>query len=647
MRCFEPSDVWSIKGVSDLDLSPDGTQIAFVVSSPSAESDSLSTSIYVASTLDGRVSQFSYGPKDLFPRWSPDGKYLAYLQTDGGDAQIALASLSGGEPKTVTSAAGGITYFSWSPDGSKVAYVSKVGDQKDEINKSAIEKSAPMVLSELYNRFDNIGRFDGRRSHVFVLDLSRGGELTALTEGDWDDFEPVWSPDGTQIAFTADRSATRGKYQSRDLWVVDSAGQDAPRRLTKEIGTAVGPMFSPDGRYISFVGHENLPGDSSKNTHLMLVSSDGSTDPRTLTQALDRPVWGVQPALGRSHCWINSGNDILFLANDSGRQGIYRVSVTDAHLETHRVYFSDLQVMTVCANEGTIFFVGVWPSVFTEVRTCSIDGSNERQLTNINQTIAEEVELKELNEISYLAKDGQKIDSFVLYPTGFKVGEPAPAVLEIHGGPHGWHPQTSMMPLYQSLVANGYVVVLPNPRGSHGFGERFARACVSDWGGGDFEDLMGTVDLLVEERVVDPGRLYVAGYSYGGFMTAWTIGHTQRFRAACISAPVSNLTSMYGTTDIPHFNAYESGGTPWERPEYYIEHSPITHLPKVTTPVQVLHWEGDLRCPIGQGEEIFQGLLALNKEAIMVRYPGGFHVLRTPSQMEDFVNRHLNWFASH
>jgi len=170
---------------------------------------------------------------------------------------------------------------------------------------------------------------------------------------------------------------------------------------------------------------------------------------------------------------------------------------------------------------------------------------------------------------------------------------------------------------------------------------------VGDWGGADFGDLMSVMDHLVDQRIANPRQLYVAGYSYGGFMTTWTVGHTERFRAACISAPVSNLVSMFGTTDIPFFNEFESGGTPWGQPEYYAAHSPVTYLPNVTTPVQVLHWEGDLRCPIGQGEEVFQGLKKLGKEAVLVRYPGGFHIKRTPSQMEDYVQRHLDWFGEH
>jgi dipeptidyl aminopeptidase/acylaminoacyl peptidase len=204
-----------------------------------------------------------------------------------------------------------------------------------------------------------------------------------------------------------------------------------------------------------------------------------------------------------------------------------------------------------------------------------------------------------------------------------------------------------MLGLYQALAAAGYVVILPNPRGSHGYGEEHASACVGDWGGADFEDLMGAVDHLVETGVADPRRLYVAGYSYGGFMSSWAVGHTDRFAAACVSAPVADLASLWGTTDVPHFAEHELEALPWERPDVYAQRSPVSYLSNVTTPVQLFHWEGDLRCPIGQTDEVFQGLRRLGREVVMVRYPGGFHIARSPSQMVDYLTRHLDWFNRH
>ncbi len=199
----------------------------------------------------------------------------------------------------------------------------------------------------------------------------------------------------------------------------------------------------------------------------------------------------------------------------------------------------------------------------------------------------------------------------------------------------------------QSLAAAGYVVLLPNPRGSSGYGEAFTQACVGDWGGKDFEDVMTSVDVMLRRGVADPDRLYVGGYSYGGFMTSWAVGHTDRFRAAVVGAPVSNLVSMFGEGDIPLFDIYEIGGTPLDNEEAYRESSPVRYLPNVKTPVLLVHMEGDLRCPIGQSEEIFQGLKVLGKKVEFVRYPGGFHGVQTPSQQLDRLERTIGWYDRH
>jgi len=249
-----------------------------------------------------------------------------------------------------------------------------------------------------------------------------------------------------------------------------------------------------------------------------------------------------------------------------------------------------------------------------------------------------------------VAPDGTESESFVLLPPAVKRRTRLPLVLDIHGGPHGWHPGTftTTWAISQTLAGAGYAVLLSNPRGSAGYGEDFVGACRGDWGGGDYDDLMAAVDKVVADRTADPDQLYVWGYSYGGFMTSWVVGHTQRFRAAVVGAPVVDQHSMIGTTDIPFFSAHELGGLPWQRPDEYVKRSPLTYAPDIRTPVLLLHQEGDLRCPIGQSDELFTALKLLKREVEYVRYPGGFHALGVaPSHLVDRARRTVEWFERH
>jgi len=643
-RDFVPEDLWRLRAVSDPQVSPDGAQVAFVVTAPDPETDKAAATIWVApANRSSAARQFTSGPEDSCPRWSPDGRSMAFVADRGNGAQLHVASLAGGEPRAITDAPYGVSQPVWSPDGARLAYVARTGDWKKPEDRSAIERSAPRIVTGLFSRFDGLGWRDDRRSHVFVV-AATGGKPEQVSDGDWDDADPAWAPDGSELAFVSDRSPTRFDRVRRDVWVTPVKGRRRPRRLTRGLGMAAAPVWSPDGQRIAYVGHENPDGDSASNGHLLVVATRDPQAPRSLSAPLDRTVWGLLRAPGGTHAWVDRGRAVIFVAADGGAMSIYRSPVGRPRPE--RLVGGDRQISALHVAGSTLAYASQWASRPPEVFCAATDGSGETRVSDANAELRG-VKWAPLRRTSHRARDGRRIESFVIYPPNYVKGRPAPTVLEIHGGPHGYHPQVVLLGLYQALAAAGFVVVLPNPRGSHGYGEEFARSSLGDWGGADFEDLMGAVDRLVDTGVADRDRLYVAGYSYGGFMASWIVGHTDRFAAACVSAPVSNLTSMWGTTDIPDFAEYELGGLPWDKPDLYAALSPTTYLPRVTTPVQLFHWDGDLRCPPGQAEEFFQGLRRLGCETVMVRYPGGFHIVRSPSQMVDYVKRHLEWFGSH
>jgi dipeptidyl aminopeptidase/acylaminoacyl peptidase len=644
-RGFTPEDLWALRTVSDPQVSPDGSRVAFVVGTPDKETDKPATRIWVAPADASTAARpFTAGPEDSAPRWSPDGKWLAFIAERGHGPQLQLVPLEGGEAVALTEMPYGASQPAWSPDGRQIAFVAKTGEWKKPEDRDALEKNAPRVITGLNNRYDATGWFDVRRSHLFVVAVD-GGEPQQLTDGDWDDADPAWSPGGDRLAFISDRSATRFDKVHRDVWILPVGARRRPKRLTNGRGTAGSPRWSPNGLNIAYIGHQNPDGDGAHNIHLFVVAADEPKQPRSLSAPLDRTVFGIERAPGVAHAWTADGSAVMFLAADHGGLSLYR-SALDGGPGPAPVLGGDRQINAMHTAASTIAFASLWASSPPEIYCAEADGTGERRVSNANpETRA--LRLAPLRRSSHVAADGRRIESFVMYPNGYVKGNPVPLVLEIHGGPHGWHPQAALFGLYQALAAAGYAILLANPRGSHGYGEEFAGACVGDWGGADFEDLMGAVEKLVHNGVADPEHLYITGYSYGGFMTSWTVGQTDRFAAACVAAPVTDLASAWGTTDIPDFVEYEVDGLPWERPDRYAKHSPISHVANVTTPVMLFHWEGDLRCPISQTDEYFQALRRLGREVVMVRYPGGFHIVRYPSQMVDYLQRHLDWFASH
>jgi dipeptidyl aminopeptidase/acylaminoacyl peptidase len=649
-RPIKPEDFYLLKTVADPQLSPDGKRVAYVVSQADKESDEMRSSVFVG-PADGhmRPHAFTQGKRDSTPRWSPDGCYLAFLSKRGDDEpQLFLASLDGGEPRQLTKARFGAAQPAWSPDGKRIAYVARTGDYKPPKERNAVEKNAPRVIRDLRYKLDGVGFYDQRRPHVFVIDVETGAEAQ-LTNGDYEDGQPAWSPDGKWLAFISDRERDRfQRFWGGDVWVVSSVG-GRPRKLTSMGGRAGAPAFSPDGRLIAFVGYQNGVAGSSKNLHVYVVPVAGGTAPRSLSASLDRSPPDPRVSPGRIFSWSRDGRSVLFLLDDRGTRSLYRAGLANGSVG--KVLGGERQItgFDLTPDGRSVVFSSLWLSAPSEIYVGALAGGRERKLSHANDEFARAVEMAPARRITYRGADGWEIDAFVLYPRGFRRGRPSSMALQIHGGPHGYHPMPAAAALiqYQSMAAAGYVVLLPNPRGSTGYGEAFSLACVEDWGGKDYEDLMAGVDALVRRDIADPDRLYVGGGSYGGFMTTWAVGHTDRFRAALVAAPVSDLVSKFGTADIPNWYPYEVGGFPWDNPEEYRFRSPATYLPDVKTPVLLLHWEGDMRCPMGQSEEIFTGLKMLGRKVEFVRYPGGFHTVRTPSQDIDRIARTISWYDAH
>jgi dipeptidyl aminopeptidase/acylaminoacyl peptidase len=358
---------------------------------------------------------------------------------------------------------------------------------------------------------------------------------------------------------------------------------------------------------------------------------------------LDRPTV-LFSGLPTPMSWTGN-TELLMLVADHGSVKLHRARV--GQRRSREVLGGDILIDGVAARPGrrAIAYTASWPDRPSELYASTVAGGESNALSQLNTEFVSEVELARVNRSMVVRPDGTEVEYFTILPSGGAHG--LPMHVDIHGGPHAAWPSGRWLAFHQAIAAAGYVVVLPNPRGSTSYGQKFTSACTGDWGGGDCQDILACCDDLIESGIADGRRMFVSGASYGGFMTGWLVGHTDRFRAGTAVAAVVDQTSMALTTEIPEFAVFNMGGTPWQRRDEYELRSPLSYLPAVKTPVLVIHWEGDLRVPIGQGEELWSGLRLLGKETEFVRYPGGFHIQRTPSQAVDWTKRMLAWNERH
>jgi dipeptidyl aminopeptidase/acylaminoacyl peptidase len=633
-RPLQSSDLYRLKEVRDPQLSPDGAWVAYSVTTIDSAKDKSDNDIWMTSWDGATTIRLTSSPEsESSPRWSPDGRYLAFLsgRQEGKGAQIWLLDRRGGEAQRITQLRGGVSEFAWSPDSKRLILV--VDEETDSIaRKDTAEHKTPkpIVIDRYGFKRDVAGYLGTKRSHLSLFEVETK-KTEVLTSGLDDDESPSWSPDGRMIAFVRSPIAEPDRARDSDIYVIDARAGAAPKRLTDFPGPDDGrPSWSPDGKWIAFFRGDEPKYQAYNLNKLAIVASDGSSPARVVTQALDRPVFSAQ--------FSNDGKSIYVLLDDDREQQLARVRVADGSVD--RLITGKRVVTSYSMANGRIAVLTSTPDRSAEVYAW--DNGTLRQLSHQNDSLFAQLQLGTTEGFSSKSKDGTEVHGVLVKPANAPAG-PLPMILYIHGGPNGQDSYSFSFDR-EYFAANGYAVLSVNYRGSNGRGAAFQKAIYADWGDKEVVDLLGAVDEAVRAGIADPDRLGIGGWSYGGILTDYTIATTPRFKAAVAGAGSALQLSMYGTDQyITQYN--QEIGPPWKSEDLWIKISyPFFHADRIKTPTLFMGGSADFNVPIIGGEQMYEALRTLGVPTELVIYPGQFHGLTIPSYRKNRIERYLAWY---
>jgi dipeptidyl aminopeptidase/acylaminoacyl peptidase len=650
-RGITPEDYFAFEFISDPNISPDGKLVAYVVTKVDRAQNRRNSSIWMAATDGSRAPwQFTTAPQSSnSPGWNPDGKSLAFLSSRPAEAtaaagaapaepprnQVYLLSMNGGEAKRVTNLKNGVSVFRWSPDGSRLVVVSRIGPSDSRTGDSRDRSDVRHYKNSSY-KFNDTGWFDDRRTHLWIVEV-KTGNAKQITEGnDWNDSDPQWSPDGKRIAFVSNRTGKEyEENRNTDVWVINADGVGSLTKISDHDEADNQPRWSPDGKWIAFTGeiHER---DHPK---IWLAPATGGAPSTLAANGLDLIPGGLE--------WSEDGKSIYFETGVKGENHLFRVDVTTK--TSAQVTSGPRAVRSVDFNfaSGKIVYLVNDFKHLDDLYAADLNGKNERKLTSLNESLWKQLQLADVERFTYKSADNWDVDGFLVKPIGWQEGSKYPLVLSIHGGPAGQY-GVDWFHEFQVYAAKGYAVLFTNPRGSTGYGQKFERGIAGEWGGKDYLDIMNGLDAALKKYPwIDQDRMGVTGGSYGGFMTNWIVGHTDRFKAAVTLRSLSNFISDDGTRDGAYGHTSDFGGDIFQKMDLYWERSPLKYARNVKTPTLILHSDNDYRVPIEQGEQWFRALKHFGVTTEIVFFPRENHNLtRTgePKHLVESLNWQLYWF---
>lgn len=656
-----PDDLFQVVDVSDPTFHPGGTRLTFATSRLDRGNNSYIRALWEADVERGELRQLTRGEGDRAPQWSPDGRWLAFRSSRSGSSQLWLLPGTVGEARQVTDLATGVSSFAWAPDSRRLAVVSAVTEQSVAqrlLGGTVQSESGDLLVADRLRYRAGTTYLGSSYPHIFVVSIE-GGEALQVTDGPYEDTEPAWSPDGQRIAFISNRTDEPDFNRNSDVWVVSAAGGQV-ERFSGGPGTDASPRWSPDGAWLAFRGNSD-PHDYGSQHQIWLASADGG-EPRNLTAAIDHTPSGF--------AWTPE-HDLAVTFQIHGNIEIHRLGLDGTH---HAVVTGKGQATGMnMAPDGSLGYLWTTPTAPPEVYLTTMggsgpgsdpgeaaadpdaagaahDGSDGRKLSAFNDEWRASRQLSDTEGFWYKGADDWDVQGWIMRPAGFTPDASYPMVLEIHGGPYGMYGNGFSLE-FQILASQGWGVLFTNPRGSTGYGQSFEAAVTGDLVGKAFDDIMAGVDqALADHEWIDPARLGVTGGSYGGLMTNWVVGHTDRFAAAVTQRSISNWISFFGTADIPSWVELELDGTPWEVPMRLWESSPIAYADRMTTPTLVLHSELDYRVPVSQGEEMYRALMRQGVPSLFIRFPDEGHGLPgsgLPLHRLERLQWIVRWFAAY